>query len=90
MDGLINVDQEGTKLEANVITYMTQLQNKIETSKSLSTTTCESIANENQSMVWQNTKLKKFEPGDKVIVLVADDAHKLYARWLEQCKVMKE
>jgi len=41
---------------------------------------------------WYNrdTKVKSFQPGDYCIILVPDDHRKLFVRWSEPCKVVKQ
>lgn len=88
-DDLLDVDQEGSTLKSNVVSYMTNLLNKIDTSNRLAKQHAELAQVKTKAWYDRNTKIKTFNPGDTVIVLVTDDARKLYARWSQPCKVIK-
>lgn len=88
-DNLLDVDQAGSKIKANVVTYITDLQNKIDTSNRLAQQHAKISQDKTKAWYDRNAMLKTFEPDDTVIVLIADDARKLHARWSQPCKVIK-
>ena len=67
-DDLMDADQACSKIKFNVVTYMTELQNKIETSNRLAQQHAEISQLKSKTWYDRNTKLKTFDPGDTIIV----------------------
>ena len=74
----------------NVIAFMSDLQTRIQRANELAQK--HAAMQQGKTCEWYNrdTKVKSFQPGDYCIVLVPDDHRKLFVRWSEPCKVVKQ
>ena len=85
-----DIDKKEKKVRQSVLSYITELRNKLELSKT--------IAHEHASLVQSKTKTrydktstpnKQFSVGQQVIILEPDDTRKLYARWSVPRKIVR-
>ena len=89
-DFIEELDGNERKLKSDVISYITDLRTKIRVNQELSRH--HALASHAKTKKWFDKNCspnKKFEPGDKILVLEPTDSRKLFARWSDPKTVVR-
>jgi hypothetical protein len=77
----VQTDMEELAQKRNVISYLTELCTKLQSVNELAQEHARNVQDHTKTWYDKNSRERTLEPNDKVLVLLPEDARKLYAFW---------